>query len=213
MSKQDKKTFFLWMDLETTGLDHETGEILEVAAVLTDMQLNELDRLSCVISHRRKDNIGKMNDFVLTTHLNSGLLAKVWESSTTLRDAELMVRDMLERHDAIKGQALVYLSGSSIHFDRRWINYQMSTIVLEHLHYRMVDVSIYKTCFPGLLTQPEAGPAHRAMDDILYSIDQQRQMNEFVRQAQEIGLPVPLDDEPTEDNFVDDEDNLVDVPE
>lgn len=188
--KQEQTPYFLWLDLETTGLD-DSGRILEVAAIVTDFDLKELGRRSWVLGAERNEILPMMNDYVIGMHLNSGLLAQVWESQM---DAPRMTQELLAmavRHCKNSDRTLskaVYLAGSSIAFDRRWMEKKWGADILGALHYRMVDVSVYKTMFPGLLLQPEGGPAHRAMADVEYSLDQQRQMSAFVNAAREAGL-------------------------
>ena len=44
-----KKAKLLWVDLEMTGLEPEKDRILEVAAIATDMKLNEVARYEAVV--------------------------------------------------------------------------------------------------------------------------------------------------------------------
>ena len=191
----EQTPYLLWLDLETTGLDETEGSILEVAAIITDSDLKELGRKSWVIGADRSEIYPMMNDYVIGMHLNSGLLAEVWESKINSAKVTCELRAMVVSHCKNSDFSLskaVYLAGSSIAFDRRWMEAKWSGRrgyhLLEVLHYRMVDVSVYKTMFPGLLSQPEGGPVNRAMADVEYSLDQQRQMTRFVTAARKAGL-------------------------
>lgn len=178
----DKKSYLLWLDLETTGLDPRSDTILEVGAVLTDMDLNEVDRYQAVVATARSEALPLMNNYVIKMHANSGLLDDLW-TSTGARTAPLKVieKEILENliGDLTMEDIRVYLAGSSIHFDRAFIKNRMPLLddVLSH---RMLDVSVYKIAFPDMLQQPESGAEHRVMSDINYSMDQQRQMNRIM---------------------------------
>ena len=117
----EKKNFLLWMDLETTGLDEQRGKILEVAVILTDLDLKELQRKSWVLGHDRDETLLLMNDYVLKMHMDSGLLAEVWESTLTMGQVVDSIEQMF-RNASCGGpsRSNIYLAGSSIHFDRRW---------------------------------------------------------------------------------------------
>ena len=159
----------LWLDLETTGLNPQLHSILEAAAVVTDNDLNILGSMSAVI-HQPDDALDLMNKWCTTTHTESGLVAEVKASETSLDQAEMAILALLEAHDAIG----CVMAGSSITFDRTYVNLHMETLA-PSLHYRNLDVRPlvelagrwYPEC--GVKeVMPEV--PHRAMPDILASI-------------------------------------------
>ena len=196
----------VWLDLETTGLDPKKGSILEIGVIVTDLELNEIERRSWVLQYSRDSILTSMNDFVLNMHMSNGLLKKVW---ATRRLGEVVTADFLHRLDVDRAKTILgahawirratadteakdcYLAGSSIHFDRAWLVEHAPEIV-ETVSYRMVDVSTFRVAFPGLLIDQERGDVtHRALTDLEFSIDQLRQMREKLGLGGGIGLCLP----------------------
>jgi oligoribonuclease len=154
----------LWIDLEMTGLDPEIHRIVEVAAVITDMNFHELALYDAVIKQSPKV-LDQMEEWSKLHHKDSGLLDKISEGKSE-HEAE---RDLL---DLLAGQIRgpVVLAGNSIHHDRRFIRRYMPKLE-ERLHYRMVDVSAWKTIVEARYGhQFKKNKNHRALDDIRESI-------------------------------------------
>jgi len=158
----------LWVDLEMTGLDETKEVILELAALVTDLDFNALDQLHHVV-FQPQDALDRMDDWCKKTHGESGLTAKV-KDGTPLPQVETELLALMDKHFAAKEQVL--LAGNSIGNDRRFIDEYM-TQVSKRLHYRMIDVSSFKEIFRlkyGI--KFEKKNHHRAVDDILESIDE-----------------------------------------
>jgi oligoribonuclease len=165
-----KTNRILWVDLEMTGLDANTDLILEIAAIVTDWDFNEIATYEGVVKH---DN----------TQLLS-LLAKnkFWETQTASRDGLVAQNDNGKPLDEIENEVLsfidknfeadkpVLLAGNSIHMDRRFITAQWPRFDAR-LHYRMLDVTAWKVVFEGKFGKKFAKPEeHRALGDIRGSI-------------------------------------------
>lgn len=167
-----KSNRLVWIDLEMTGLDPKQHVIVEVAALVTDANLNILgDGYSAVI-HASAEELAKMDDVVVRMHQASGLDKEIAESTTSICDAEQAVLDLIAQH--CEADWAVPLAGNSIATDRRFIQEYMPKLD-ERLHYRMVDVSTIKELsrrwFPrAYFQQPDKGQAHRALADIVESI-------------------------------------------
>lgn len=167
-----KSNRMVWIDLEMTGLDPKQHVIVEVAALVTDANLNILgDGYSAVI-HASAEELAKMDDVVVRMHQASGLDKEIAESTTSICDAEQAVLDLIAQH--CEADWAVPLAGNSIATDRRFIQEYMPKLD-ERLHYRMVDVSTIKELsrrwFPrAYFQQPDKGQAHRALADIVESI-------------------------------------------
>jgi oligoribonuclease len=162
----------VWIDCEMTGLDLGSDRLIEIAALVTDSDLNVLGEGVDVVIHTDDEALGGMVDVVMKMHTHSGLIEEVRASTVTLAEAEQMVLDYIRAH--VKTANTAPLCGNSIATDRGFIARDMPALD-EYLHYRMIDVSsIKELCrrwYPRIyFGQPEKGLAHRALADIHESI-------------------------------------------
>ena len=172
MADMDKHDRIVWIDLEMTGLDIHEHTIVEVAALITDADLNVLGEGVDVVVHASEEELGQMNEFVTNMHESSGLLAEIQESKVTLKEAEDAVLELIAKHCDSEHPAP--LAGNSIGTDRGFIREYMPRLD-EALHYRMIDVSTVKELArrwaPRVYYhQPEKDMSHRALADIVESI-------------------------------------------
>lgn len=166
----------MWIDCEMTGLRLESDKLIEIAALVTDGDLNILGDGVDVVIHADDAALASMPDVVTKMHAASGLTEEVRASTVTLAEAEKMVLDYIRKHVTTAGA--VPLAGNSIATDRGFITRDMPELDA-YLHYRMVDVSsIKELCrrwYPKVyFGQPEKGLAHRALADIRESIRELR---------------------------------------
>lgn len=155
-----------------TGLDLRGDKLIEVAALVTDPDLNVLGDGVDVVIHADDAALDAMPEIVRTMHAKSGLTDEVRRSTVTLAEAEDLVLDYVTRH--VKDPRTAPLCGNSIATDRGFIARDMPRLDA-HLHYRMIDVSsIKELCrrwYPRVyFGQPQKGLAHRALADIRESI-------------------------------------------
>ena len=66
----------LWIDLEMTGLDVEKEVVIEAAAIVTDVELRELDSYETVVRQPQR-YLDAMDEWNTRHHGQSGLTAKV----------------------------------------------------------------------------------------------------------------------------------------
>lgn len=166
-----KDDLIVWIDLEMTGLDPQRHVVVEVAALVTDAELNILDDGIDLVVHATDAELTEMDDFVTEMHGSSGLTEQIKASTVTLREAEEAVLELVDKHC---GEHRPPLAGNSIATDRTFIRAHMPELD-ERLHYRMIDVSTIKELtrrwYPkAYYNQPEKGMAHRALADIVESI-------------------------------------------
>ncbi|MFM9376468.1 oligoribonuclease [Gordonia sp. VNK21] len=178
----------VWIDCEMTGLNTGTDKLIEIAALVTDSDLNVLGDGVDVVIHADDDALAAMPDVVVKMHAQSGLTDEVRASTVTVAEAEKLVLDYLREYVPGGG---VPLAGNSIGTDRGFIARDMPELDA-FLHYRMVDVSsIKELCrrwYPAIyFGQPEKGMAHRALADIRESIRELR----YYRKAAFVAQPGP----------------------
>lgn len=155
-----------------TGLDLGSDKLIEIAALVTDSDLNIIGDGVDVVIHAEDDALSSMIDVVTEMHTRSGLIEEVRSSTVDVAAAEAIALDYIRGH--VKQARTVPLAGNSIATDRGFIARDMPALDA-YLHYRMVDVSsIKELCrrwYPRIyFGQPEKGLAHRALADIHESI-------------------------------------------
>lgn len=170
---QDK---LVWIDCEMTGLRLDQDKLIEVAALVTDSDLNVLGEGVDIVIHADDDALAAMPKVVADMHAHSGLTDEVRRSTVTMEQAQAEVLAYIREHIPVAGTAP--LAGNSIATDRGFISRDMPELD-SHLHYRMIDVSsIKELCrrwYPRIyFGQPEKGLAHRALADIKESIQELR---------------------------------------
>lgn len=159
---------FFFIDLETTGLDSRECKILEVAAIITDNKLNILEEYTAPIQTAPVD-LALMDTWCKTTHTQSRLLQDIEEKGITLAYAEKELQKLKRKHFPVNKPPI---SGSSVHFDKRFIDVHMKAFSKE-LSHRIIDVSSFMGALDNyygfkLPSRPEA--THRALADIRDSI-------------------------------------------
>jgi len=162
----------VWVDCEMTGLDLGTDKLIEIAALVTDSDLNILGEGVDVVIHADDAALAAMPQVVTEMHAKSGLTDRVRESTVTMAQAEQLVLDYIR--EFVPEPKSAPLAGNSIATDRGFIARDMP-LLDDYLHYRMVDVSsIKELCrrwYPRIyFGQPAKVMSHRALTDITESI-------------------------------------------
>lgn len=171
MSPRNGRMF--WVDLEMTGLDPERCVIVEIASLVTDGELNLIAEGPALVIHQPEEALATMDDFVRQMHTRSGLLERIRSSTVTLQQATEATAAFLREH--CPEARTTPLCGNSVWKDREFLSRWMPAVV-EHLHYRIVDVSTIKELVrrwygPDRQT-PKKREVHRAVDDIHESIEE-----------------------------------------
>ena len=166
----------VWIDCEMTGLDLRSDKLIEIAALVTDADLNVVGDGIDVVIHADDEALDGMVEVVARMHRSSGLTEEVRASTISVPAAEEMVLDYIRAH--VPQAKTAPLAGHSIATDRGFLARDMPTLD-DYLHYRMIDVSsIKELCrrwYPKIYYgQPEKGLAHRALADIQESIRELR---------------------------------------
>ena len=178
----------VWIDCEMTGLDLERDALIEVAALVTDKDLNVLGEGVDVLIKPTDEQLAGMSDFVREMHTKSGLLDAL-AGGTTMEEATRTVLDYVREFVPTARKAP--LAGNTIGTDRAFLARDMPELEA-HVHYRNVDVSSLKELarrwFPRVLYQAPAKQGnHRALADIQESIEELR----YYREAMFVAPPGP----------------------
>ncbi|WP_445256982.1 oligoribonuclease [Nocardioides aurantiacus] len=178
----------VWIDCEMTGLDLEHDALVEVAALVTDFDLNVLGEGVDVVIKPPAEALEQMVDFVRDMHTSSGLLDELADG-VTIDEAQDAVLSYI-RSQCPDGSRPP-LAGNSVATDRAFISRDMPELE-QALHYRLVDVSSIKELsrrwFPrAYYNAPTKGGNHRALADIQESIEELR----FYRDAVFVPAPGP----------------------
>lgn len=171
----------VWIDCEMTGLDLGADALIEVAALVTDFELNVLGEGVDVIIKPSQESLEQMVEFVQSMHEKSGLLEEL-ASGTTLADAEEQVLAYIKEH--CPDGSRPPLAGNTVATDRAFLARDMPGLE-SFLHYRIVDVSSIKELsrrwYPrAYFSAPTKRGNHRALADIQESIEELRYYREAV---------------------------------
>ncbi len=184
--------YIVWVDCEMTGLDVAIDEICEIAVIVTDQELNEVDPgLQIVVKPGRKA-LKNMGEFVTNMHTESGLIEEI-PNGVSISKAETQVLEYIKQW--IPEERSAPLAGNSIGTDRMFLNRQMPSLD-SFLHYRNIDVSSIKELtrrwYPRVYFQmPKKTGNHRALADIKESIRELR----YYRQTVLVAAPGPDSDQ------------------
>lgn len=171
----------VWIDCEMTGLDLAKDELVEVAVIVTDADLTELDAGVSMVIKGSDEALAGMDEIVVKMHTDSGLIDEIPEG-ISLEEAQARVLDYIKGH--VPEARKAPLAGSSVYVDRGFLALYMPEVDA-HLHYRLVDVSSIKELvrrwFPRVYYgSPEKNGNHRALGDIRESIAELRYYRDAV---------------------------------
>jgi oligoribonuclease len=178
----------VWIDCEMTGLDLGADALIEVAALVTDFDLNVLGEGVDVVIKPPQEALDQMDEFVRNMHTVSGLLEEL-DSGLTLAEAEEQVLAYIKQHCPEGSRPP--LAGNTVATDRSFLARDMPGLE-SFLHYRIVDVSSIKELarrwYPrAYFNAPAKNGNHRALADIQESIEELR----YYRSAVFVPQPGP----------------------
>ncbi len=164
----------IWIDLEMTGLDTDHDQILEIATIVTDGELNILAEGPELAIVQSLDTLEAMDDWNRGQHRRSGLWQRSLEQGVGLAEAQARTLEFLKLWIE-PGKSP--MCGNSICQDRRFLHRQMPELE-KFFHYRNLDVSTLKELARRWAPQVLAGftkhSAHTALSDVRDSIDELR---------------------------------------
>lgn len=163
MFKNDSK--LAWLDCEMTGLSIDSDYILEIAVIMTDLQLRQICSIGELVINHPHDILDKMNSWCRKQHTKNKLIESVQKSTFNIQEVEHLILNMLRQHSARRN---VYLCGSSVWNDRRFLAKYMPKLE-KYFHYRIIDLATMRMFFAlkGYPINPKSiSSNHRAMDDV-----------------------------------------------
>ncbi|KAI9478068.1 MAG: ribonuclease H-like domain-containing protein [Benjaminiella poitrasii] len=185
----------VWIDCEMTGLDIQKDHLIEIAVLITDGDLNIVAKGPELVIHQPREVMDNMNAWCIEHHGASGLTQQVLDSKLTVQEAETQVCEFLKQHIPA---GVAPLAGNSVHADKRFLSKEMPGLV-DYLHYRIVgkfllfndnqfllllDVStvkeLTKRWYPKIAAGVVKKGGHRALDDIVESIEELKYYREHV---------------------------------
>ena len=183
----------VWIDCEMTGLDLGSDLLIEVAALVTDADLNVLGDGVDVVIGATEEELARMPEVVRDMHASSGLTQEVIASTVTMKEAEQQVLAYIK--EWVPEPKKAPLCGNSIATDRGFLTRDMTELD-DWLHYRMVDVSSVKELarrwYPrAYFASPKKGGGHRALADIRESVLELK----YYREAVFVPQPGPTTEE------------------
>jgi oligoribonuclease len=170
----------IWIDLEMTGLDPNSDLIIEIATIVTDKNLNVIDKGPSIVVHQPDDVMNNMDEWCTNQHGKSGLTDRVHNSVISEETAENLTLAFLKKHVPAGKSPMC---GNSICQDRRFLARYMPHLEV-FFHYRNLDVSTLKELTNRWAPEKKMVYAkessHLAMDDIIDSIDELKHYRENI---------------------------------
>lgn len=168
----NKSKNLIWIDLEMTGLDTQSDNIIEIATIVTNQDLEIIAEGPEIVINQPKKIMDEMDEWNTKHHGKSGLTDKVLLSKITIRDAELETLNFLKKF--VKA-GISPMCGNSICQDRRFLARQMPELE-KFFHYRNLDVSSLNILSiiwrPDIAKSIKKSSKHRALEDIKDSINE-----------------------------------------
>jgi oligoribonuclease len=168
----NKSKNLIWIDLEMTGLDTQSDNIIEIATIVTNQDLKIIAEGPEIVINQPKKIMDEMDEWNTKHHGKSGLTDKVLLSKITIQDAELETLNFLKKF--VKA-GISPMCGNSICQDRRFLARQMPELE-KFFHYRNLDVSslniLSNIWRPDIAKSIKKSSKHRALEDIKDSINE-----------------------------------------
>jgi oligoribonuclease len=170
----------IWIDMEMSGLNPDTDKVLEVAIVITDVNLNTVAEAPTLVVHQSDAVLERMDDWNKSAHSKSGLIDRVKASALTEREVDERMVAFLADYVPPR---ISPMCGNSVHQDRRFMARYLPQLE-DYFLYRNLDVSTLKELArrwkPGIMNGLVKHGKHEALADIHESIDELKYYREHL---------------------------------
>lgn len=177
----------IWIDLEMTGLNPNKDSIIEIATVVTDVNLNVIEEGPVLAIHHSDDVLSTMDEWNVEHHSASGLIARVQNSNISMEEAEKLTLTFLRKHVPPDTSPIC---GNTICQDRRFL-YRYMPNLESYFHYRHIDVSTLKELagrwYPAIIDNFNKDSKHLALSDIYDSIAELKHYRKYFLRLPEKG--------------------------
>lgn len=169
---QSMSVQWVWIDLELTGLDLVSDEIVEITVILTDYSLSSIIEGPSIVINQPTEVLERMNEYVTNMHTKSGLIDLIKNSPYSIKHAETEILNFLQANNVENST----LAGNSVHMDRLFLLKHLPSLFQKYLSpFKLLDVSSIKQLY--LLYKSPSEPTkkkqtHRSLEDILESIQE-----------------------------------------
>ncbi|HEX8923995.1 MAG TPA: oligoribonuclease [Patescibacteria group bacterium] len=169
----------VWIDIEATGLDYFSAEILEVALLVTDKNLNFLHNGLDFVIHQPDEVLNNMEEWSQKHHQKSGLITASRESTLSLQDASDLILEEIKKYSTLKSSPLC---GNSVYFDKYLLSKFLPQID-QYLNFQLIDVTtvrdLKKIWYPHIIRFKKSD-RHRALPDIKESVGELRYLKKEI---------------------------------
>lgn len=177
--KMKRKKQYVFIDIETTGVDTYEDYILEVACIITNDQFEIIEEKEWVI--KRDAELMKMisDEWVINAHTKTGL----WDKLENGLSQEQVDEELFEMIRRAQPEYKVSIWGDSVHFDMNFLSYHFEKTG-EILSHRVVDLTSVLLCFKANekeVETPEHESSHNALDDIRFSVVKAQTIKEYLK--------------------------------
>lgn len=181
----DQDKVLVWVDTETSGLETDSA-LLEIAIMVTDLDGYMVQSFNSVVAYKYKLNC--WDSKVINMHTGNLLLSDIEYYWPLLEDRSY--KAVAERIEAAfswltKPQPM---SGSTVEFDAKFMKKYLPSVYSRFFTYRTINVSSLKELAVRLMPEEvekgnpywEPIKAHRALPDIIDSIEEYRWYRRFL---------------------------------
>ncbi|MDM8558463.1 oligoribonuclease [Candidatus Parabeggiatoa sp. HSG14] len=164
-------SYLIWIDLEMTGLDPYEDAVIEIATLITDVNLNLIEEGPVLAIHQSDEKLAMMDEWNTSHHGNSGLTERVRKSNLDVVTAENITLEFIRQHVPPNTSPMC---GNTVSQDRRFLFHYMPKLE-QYFHYRHIDVSTLKELakrWVSSLPEFHKESHHLAMNDVYESIEE-----------------------------------------